>query len=72
MEKTDKKVSIQLTGVLNVIVFLAFFLAKIFDKIDWSWWWIFSPLWIPLALLIGILIIIGICYLLILGIDKWM
>jgi len=72
MEKTDKKVSIQLTGVLNVIVFLAFFLAKIFDKIDWSWWWVFSPLWIPLALLIGILIIIGICYLLILGIDKWM
>jgi len=72
MEKTNKNVSIQLTGVLNVIVFLAFFLAKIYDKIDWSWWWVFSPLWIPLALLISILIIIGICYLLILGIDKWM
>ena len=73
MEKTNKKeVSIQITGIFNVIVFLAFFLAKIFDKIDWSWWWVFSPLWIPLALLIGILIIIGICYLLILGIDKWM
>ena len=72
MEKTNKKVNIQITGVLNVIVFLAFFLAKIFDKIDWSWWWVFSPLWIPLALLISILIIIGICYLLILGIDKCM
>jgi ABC-type antimicrobial peptide transport system permease subunit len=72
MEKSEKKVSIQLTGILNVIVFFAFFLAKIFDKIDWSWWWVFSPLWIPLALLISILIIIGICYLLILGIDKWM
>ena len=72
MEKSEKKVSVQITGIVNVIVFLAFFLAKIFDKIDWSWWWVFSPLWIPLALLIGILIIVGICYLLILGIDKWM
>lgn len=76
MEKSEKKVSVQLTGVLNVIVFLAFFLAKIFDKIDWSWLWVFSPLWIPLALLISILIIIGVFYLLMLSIvfciDKWM
>ena len=71
MEK-NKNVSIQLTGVLNVIVFLAFFLAKIFDKIDWSWWWVFSPLWIPLAILLGILAIVAIGYLLILGIDRWM
>ena len=72
MEKIDKKVNIQLTGVLNVIVFLAFFLAKIFDKIDWSWWWVFSPLWIPMVILLGILAVIAIGYLLILGIDRWM
>ena len=74
--ENNKNTSIQLTGVLNVIVFLAFFLAKIFDKIDWSWLWVFSPLWIPLALLISILIIIGVFYLLMLSIvfciDKWM
>lgn len=71
MEK-NKNISIQLTGVLNVIVFLAFFLAKIYDKIDWSWWWVFSPLWIPIALGLSILFIFGIAYILILGIDKWM
>ena len=67
-----KNIKINYSWPFSLILFLAFFFAKIFDKIDWSWWWIFSPLWIPLALLIGILIIIGICYLLILGIDKWM
>ncbi len=72
MEKTNKKVNIQITGILNVIVFLAFFLAKIFDKIDWSWWWVFSPLWIPFALFFGVLIVFGLAYILILGIDKWM
>ena len=58
MEKSEKKVSVQITGIVNVIVFLAFFLAKIFDKIDWSWWWVFSPLWIPAVLCIIVLLII--------------
>ena len=52
------KITISLTGILNVIIFLAFFFAKIFDKIDWSWWWVFSPLWIPFAFLVVIIAII--------------
>jgi hypothetical protein len=44
--------------ILNVIIFLVFFFAKIFDKIDWSWWWVFSPLWIPFAFLVAIIAII--------------
>jgi hypothetical protein len=28
--------------------------------IAWSWWWVLSPLWIPLLLLIGFLIIAAI------------
>ena len=43
---------------VSIIVFLAFFFAKIFDKIDWSWWWVFSPLWIPTLLCILIVIVI--------------
>jgi hypothetical protein len=64
--ETNKKVTIQLVSPVTVILFILFFLAKIFDKIDWSWWWVFSPLWIPASILIGI---IGICLLLI-GIAK--
>jgi hypothetical protein len=54
----NNKITISLTGILNVIIFLAFFFAKIFDKIDWSWWWVFSPLWIPFAFLVAIIAII--------------
>ena len=54
----DKKITIGCTSPLAVIVFLAFFFAKIFDKIDWSWWWVFSPLWVPILLVIISLLII--------------
>lgn len=67
--KNNKKVTIQLLTPLSTVVFILFFLAKIFDKIDWSWWWVFSPLWIPFAILIGILAITGLFYLVILIID---
>ena len=66
MMDTNKKITIQLFSPVTVILFILFFLAKIFDKIDWSWWWVFSPLWIPASILIGI---IGVCLLLI-GITK--
>ena len=69
MKKTDKKVTIQITGILNVIIFLTFFLAKIFDKIDWSWWWVFSPLWIPSALIIGCILVFVILYTIVISID---
>lgn len=73
--ENNKKITIQLLTPLSTILFILFFLAKIFDKIDWSWWWVFSPLWIPFAILLGILSIIGLFYLIILIIDliitKW-
>ena len=75
MMETNKKVTIQLVSPVAVILFILFFLAKIYDKIDWSWWWVFSPLWIPFAILLGILSIIGLFYLIILIFDliitKW-
>ena len=62
----EKKITIPLIGWINIIVFLAFFFAKIYDKIDWSWWWIFSPLWIPIVIVTIIGIIITLAYLAIL------
>ena len=58
METTNKNIQIGCVTPLSVIVFLAFFFAKIYDKIDWSWWWVFSPLWIPMLLVIVFLLII--------------
>jgi hypothetical protein len=32
-------------------LFLVFLVLKLTEEIDWSWFWVTSPLWIPLALL---------------------
>lgn len=29
---------------------LVFIVLKLLGKIAWSWWWVLSPLWIPIAL----------------------
>jgi len=30
---------------------IVFITLKLLGKIDWSWWWVLSPLWIGLALI---------------------
>ena len=66
-----ENVKVNYSWPFSLILFLAFFFAKIFDKIDWSWWWIFSPLWIPLAIIGIVLLIMGIAYLAVLILDKF-
>jgi hypothetical protein len=39
------------------LVFLILKLAGIGVVATWSWWWVTSPLWIPFALVIAILVI---------------
>lgn len=34
------------------VLFLIFLVLKFTGFIDWAWIWVFSPLWIPLALFI--------------------
>ena len=41
-------------GGLLAIVFIT---LKLTGYIDWSWWWVLSPFWIPLAIFFGVLII---------------
>lgn len=69
--ETNNRIAIGCISPLTVIIFLAFFFAKIFDKIDWSWWWVFSPLWIPLATIIGLIAIFAIVSLIVLIIELW-
>lgn len=40
-----------LAGVLTVI----FFVLKVLGVIDWSWIWVFSPLWISVLLFTSVL-----------------
>ncbi len=42
---------------LSLIVFVVFLTLKLSNVIDWSWWWVTSPLWLPFAV---VLVVIGI------------
>ena len=44
-------------GVL-AIVFITLKLCKI---IDWSWWWVLAPIWIPVGLFVLCIILAKIC-----------
>jgi len=41
------------------ILLIVFIVLKLTGLIDWSWWWVTSPFTIPLAIALGIIIIIG-------------
>ena len=36
---------------------IVFITLKLVDVIDWSWWWVLSPIWIPIALLVVVLFV---------------
>jgi hypothetical protein len=44
---------------LGGAVFIVFLVLKLTGSIDWSWWWVTSPLWIPLALVLVIVAIVA-------------
>lgn len=35
---------------------LLFIGLKLCSVIEWSWWWVLSPLWLPIALLAAVLV----------------
>lgn len=42
------------------LIFLTLKLAEIGQVAYWSWWWVTSPIWIPAALVVAVLIGLGI------------
>lgn len=60
-------------GGLIFVVFLTLKLAGIGQVATWSWWWVTSPLWISVAIYLGIVlgaVVIGLIGLIIMGIGN--
>jgi len=58
---TTEKIRVSNGGIsFTGILFLIFLTLKLTSVISWSWWWITAPLWIPTAIGLLILIIVGI------------
>lgn len=55
---------IELSGGFLGVLFLIFLVLKLCNVINWSWWWIFAPLY-PAAVLILFIVVLGIFTLLI-------
>ena len=53
-ESSSSSGGIGFVGLLQIV----FITLKLLDKIDWSWFWVLSPLWISTSIVIIILIII--------------
>ena len=56
-------------GTVLFLIFLTLKLAGIGQVATWSWWWVTSPLWIPLALAAAVLSIVGLIAFIIYLID---
>ena len=47
---------------LGSLLLLTFIILKLVGVIDWSWWWVLSPIWIPVALLLAVSILLFVVY----------
>jgi len=52
---------------LGTVLFCIFLVLKLTGNIDWSWWWVTSPLWLPLTLFLSVA---GIVILVMIILDK--
>ena len=43
-------------GLLTIV----FITLKLTNFIDWSWWWVLSPLWIPFAIIVLVILLLAI------------
>jgi hypothetical protein len=48
--ETSRSGGIGFCGMLTIL----FIGLKLTNYIDWSWWWVLSPLWIPVAAALSI------------------
>ena len=54
MEKNNTSTGLGVSGVLTIV----FVVLKLIKVINWSWWWVLSPLWIDLGLVLIIVLIV--------------
>lgn len=54
-KKSNSSSGIGFTGLLTIV----FITLKLIDKIDWSWWWVLSPIWISVSIAVIALAILG-------------
>jgi len=52
--------NVSINGLGLQALTIAFIVLKLIGEITWSWAWVLSPLWIPLAIVVVLLCVIAI------------
>ena len=45
---------------LDILLTIVFLVLKLCEVITWSWWWVFSPIWISWGIVILLIAIVAI------------
>ena len=59
MEKNNKGSQSLGLGTILFLIFLTLKLGGWGVVATWSWWWVTSPIWIPLLMVLIVLMIVG-------------
>lgn len=72
MNNENKSTNISTNGGIGFLgaLTILFIALKLTHIIDWSWWWVLAPLWIPVAVVLGVIAIVAIVVLIMKGIKK--
>lgn len=54
VSQTQKSGGIGFIGLLTIV----FIVLKLTGYIDWSWWWVLSPIWISVLGVVGITVLL--------------
>jgi uncharacterized protein (DUF983 family) len=57
---SDNKATVNAGPNLCTLLTVLFVALKLLHKIDWSWWWVLAPTWIPLAIALPLLVFFGV------------
>ena len=72
MNNENKSTNISTNGGIGFLgaLTILFIALKLTNVIDWSWWWVLAPLWIPVAVVLGIIVIVAIVIMIVKLIKK--
>ena len=58
-ESSNSFITISVGNTISILTVL-FVVLKLTHMIDWSWWWVLSPLWMPTVIVLSIIMLVGV------------
>lgn len=55
--RTVRTINVVPSGLFLKLLTVLFIGLKLTGHIDWSWWWVLAPLWLPFAAFLGLCVI---------------